>query len=244
MNLNFAGAKRERPIIQSFVEYLAGHGYPGIQVQDWPEDRNKNDIDAIANGLAIEHTSIDTLPNQRQKSAWFLKVVADLEAEFRNQPGFRLHITFPYDAIKRKQEWSKIKSELKNWILQTAPKLSDGHHRIQLAPLSCILNVNKSSSRKPGLFFARSVLEDDSLSERIGESIRRKSKKLVRYKEKGFKALLLLESDDIALMNTHKMARAIKAGCPDGKPDWIDEIWFADTSIDTEMEFHNFTNLF
>jgi hypothetical protein len=45
-------------------------------------------------------------------------------------------------------------------------------------------------------------------------------------------------------MDTGTVAEAVRAGCPNGKPDWVDEIWFVDTSIDTDPEFHDFTNLF
>jgi hypothetical protein len=244
VNKKSAGTKSERSIIQVFVEYLDNQRYPGIRILDWPEDHNDNDIDAVADGLAIEHTSIDTLPDQRQRSAWFVKTVGSLEEEV-GQLAFRLSISFPFDAIKRKQEWVKIRLELMEWILQSAPSLPDGHHRIKLTSMPFTLNINKSSSSKPGLFLSRFVPEDDhSLPRRVGESIQRKAKKLVQYKEKGYRTLLIIESDDLALMNTEKMARAVKTGCPDGKPAWVDEIWFVDTSIETEPEFYDFTNLF
>jgi len=113
VNEKSAGTKRERAVILAFVQHLASHGHPDIQVQDWPEDHNKNEIDAIADGLAIEHTSIDILPDQRQKSAWFVKAVGCLEEEFRNQITFRLYVGFPFDAIKRNQKWGQIRLELK-----------------------------------------------------------------------------------------------------------------------------------
>lgn len=37
------------------------------------KSRKTSDIDAIAGYFAIEHTSIDTLPNQRRDSDWFRK---------------------------------------------------------------------------------------------------------------------------------------------------------------------------
>jgi hypothetical protein len=50
--------RKDQKVIKAFVNYL------GLEVDEWPEDYNQNDIDAIAGPLAIEHTSVDTLPNR------------------------------------------------------------------------------------------------------------------------------------------------------------------------------------
>ena len=48
--------------------------------------------------FAIEHTSIDTLPNQRRNNDWFSQVIRGFEQEFENQLSFRISIMFPYDV--------------------------------------------------------------------------------------------------------------------------------------------------
>lgn len=53
--------------------------------------------------------------------------------------------------------------------------------------------------------------------------------------------MLLIENDDLALMNEFRMLEAIQEAYPEGLPDGVDEIWYADTSIPTEIEFYNFT---
>lgn len=59
-------------VINAFVTYLWENGHSCLQVDRWPDKENRNlaDIDAIAGAFAIEHTSIDTLPNQRRDSDW------------------------------------------------------------------------------------------------------------------------------------------------------------------------------
>jgi hypothetical protein len=61
--------------------YLGRNANPGLKVNARPDEVNRlsSDIDAIAGPFAIEHSSIDTVLNQRRDSAWFLKVVKVLE---------------------------------------------------------------------------------------------------------------------------------------------------------------------
>ena len=67
----------DKQVISLFVEYLATQGNPGLKVDTWPDEENRqsSDIDAIAGHLAIEHSSFDTIPNQRRNAAWFVQVV-------------------------------------------------------------------------------------------------------------------------------------------------------------------------
>jgi hypothetical protein len=55
---------KDRDVISAFVAYLQTNGHPNLKVERWPEDENRDsqEIDAIAGAFAIEHTSIDTLP--------------------------------------------------------------------------------------------------------------------------------------------------------------------------------------
>ena len=52
---------------------------------------------------------------------------------------------------------------------------------------------------------------------------------------------MLVENDDIALMNEAKMLDALREAYPDGLPQGVDEIWFADTSISDKPQFRDFT---
>jgi hypothetical protein len=52
-----------------------------------------------------------------------------------------------------------------------------------------------------------------------------------------FISVLLIESDDIALMGN-----AIRQAYPDGIPPGQNEVWCVETSIPSEIEFQNFTN--
>ncbi len=74
----------DKEVISLFVKYLAAQGNPGLEVDTWPDEENRQstEVDSIAGPFAIEHTSVDTIPNQRRDAAWFIQVVKPLEDEF------------------------------------------------------------------------------------------------------------------------------------------------------------------
>jgi hypothetical protein len=234
----------DRDVVDAFVAHLREYGHPGLEADRRPDDENRqaSDIDAIAGAFAIEHTSIDTLPNQRRDTDWFMRAAGGLEQDLPRKPPFRLSITLAYEAVTKGQNWAAIRQELKSWITSDAPRLADGRHVLDDVPgVPFRLRVTKASNRRPGVFFARWQPEDDTLPERIREQFDRKAEKLAKYHRPGATTVLLVENDDIALMNEWKMLAAIREAYPSGPPPGVDQIWYADTSIPNEIEFREFT---
>jgi hypothetical protein len=89
-------SRLEDKVIEAFVMYLAGKLYPGLQIIEWPDKNNTRtpDIDAIAEAagkrIAIEHTSADSLPNQRLHNDRFMEAIGHLEEEIKGQLNCRL----------------------------------------------------------------------------------------------------------------------------------------------------------
>ena len=236
----------DHEVIDAFIEHLQAHGFPNLRVDQRPdkENRDSSDIDAIAGKFAIEHTSVDTLPNQRRDSDWFMRAVGELEQELSSKLSFRLRITLEYNAIGRGQNWAEIRRSLKDWISNDAENLSDGRHDLDDVPgVPFLLRVAKASDRQPGVSFARWEPEDDTLVKRIQKLLDRKSKKLAKYQTGRYTAVLLVESEDIALMDDSTMLEAIRDAYPDGLPLGVDEIWYCDSSCQSELRFQNFTPL-
>jgi len=237
----------DHKVVDEFVKYLRNNGYKGIKIDARPEN-DKNTpanmrIDAIAGQFAIEHTSIDTLPNQRGRSGWFMQVVGGLEEELPRLP-YRLNITLEYEAITIGQNWEDIRNALRSWITQNSADLKDGRHILDNVPgVPFRLRVTKQSDRPPRIIFGRIAPEDESLPERIRQHLDSKIKKLAPYQERGFITVLLIESEDVALMNESKMLDALRKAYPEGLPTIINKIWFVDTSISTEILFRDFSDL-
>ena len=235
---------KDYEVVDLFVAHLAANGYLGLKVIRRPdqENRRSQDIDAIANGFAIEHTSIDTLPNQRRNSDWFMRVVGNLADELERKPPFRLKIILEYDAIDKDQNWPAIRVALKTWVEHEALRLPEGRSIIEKSSdIPFRLLVLKSNGRHPGIFFARYEPNDDTLPERIKIKFNEKAEKLAKYQRPGTTTVLLIENDDFALMNDEKIIKAIRTAFPAGPPTGVDIVWYADTSFSNAIEFRNFT---
>jgi hypothetical protein len=235
----------DRDVVDAFVAYLKERGYPDLRVERRPDTENRTapEIDAVAGPFRIEHTRIDTLPNQRRHSDWFVRAAGGLEREFRdNPPPFRLRITLEYDAVGKGQDWPEIRAALMNWVTKQAPLLTDGNIVVDSSrSIPFRLHVAKASERRHGVFFARFVPDDDSLAARVKEILGRKAEKLGKYQTPGATTVLLIENDDIALMNEETLIEAIRTAFPAGMPLGLDQLWYADTCIADAVDFRELT---
>ena len=240
---------KDYDVIDAFIEYLREHGYPALKICGHPDEKNRtsSDIDAIAGSFAIEHTSIDTLPNQRRNNEWFMKVVEGLEEEFSTQLSFRPSISFYDGSIAKGQDWKKICQGFKNWINEEKdnPRLADGSHWINNVPgIPFPFHVIKEHDSAQGVRFSRFPPEDTDLPNRVRKLFDRKAKKLEKYQNLGKTTVLLVESNDIALMDVQGqiLLEAIREAYPFGLPVGVDKIWYVDTAdLPDWITFKDFT---
>ena len=239
---------KDYDVIDAFIEYLQEHGHPGLRIDRCPDEENRtsSDIDAIAGPFAIEHTSIDTLPNQRRNNEWFMKVIEGIEEEFSSQLSFRLSISFYDGSIAKGQDWKKICQGFKNWINQEKdnPRLEDGPHWINNIPdIPFRFHVIKEHDPSQGVRFSRFPPEDTDLPNRVRKLFDRKAKKLGKYQNFGKTTVLLVESNDIALMDIQgrKILNAIQEAYLFSLPTGVDKIWYADTA-ELPIRFKDFTS--
>jgi hypothetical protein len=217
----------DREIVERFVDYLRSNGSPDLQIDSWPEDDypGQSVVEAIAGKLAIEHASVDTLPDQRQIGRQFVEALAALEllpAEAR------LSIVVPYELVTVGSDWEAYRFALAHWILNVSPTLQDGRHDIALPNTSLTCLGLKESTRPPAVILSRPIQEDATLADRVRQQIARKMKKLRRYKADGYTTVLLLETQDQSLMNQHKMLEAVREAVGGAMPGGLDQLWFTE----------------
>ncbi len=236
-------------VVEAFVNHLKLNGHPGIKIDRIPDEEKvqgdkKKDIDAVAGEFAIEHTSIDTVQNQTRDSARFLEVVKDLEEELSGTLDYWLEIAFPYDGVSTGQKWGDIRGALKSWIVNSSKDLQDCNHvKVSIPGVPFNVFISKDNIFDSGLCLLRFSPSDDNFSERLFKHLSRKAEKISSYQNQGFKTILLVESDDIALMNEDKLLDGIRKGLSMKLPNGVDQLWYADTSISSKILFHDFTEL-
>lgn len=233
----------DRQVISEFVAYLAANGRPGLSVDRWPEDEKDGEIDAVAGDLAIEHTSIDTLPDQRRDSAWFARVVARLEEVTTSK---NLYVVLENDAVRKGQEWDAISEALRRWLQNEGQHLAAGRHQVRIPGVPFPVHVyqwDAPPSFTPRLLFGRYVPNDATLPQRLKELCDRKIRKLARHKAEGRTTILLLENDDIANMNHVILSEAVRAAYPDGLPSGVDQVWYASTAFQPELHILDLSKL-
>lgn len=241
---------KDYDVIDTFIEYLRGHGHPGLEIYRHPDDENRTspDIDAIAGPFAIEHTSIDTIPNQRRNNDWFNQVIRGLDQEFEGQFSFCLIINFYDGSIRKSRDCKQIRQGFRNWINKEKnnDRLRDGPQWINNVPnIPFPFHINKCRDLLPGVRFGRFSPKCTNLPDRIRKLLDRKIEKLKRYRDLGKTTVLLIESYDIALMDIQgrKILNAIREAYPLGLPVGVDEIWYVDTAeFPDRIRFKNFTS--
>lgn len=236
---------KDRYVVDAFVAYLRDHGHPDLRVERRPDDENREtpDIDAVAGGFAIEHTSIDTLPDQRRNEARLERVFGTIEQEFDDALPYHLSIGVPNAAIGRGRDRDTMRTALKRWVIEESSHLPDGRTELHEGVPFRLIVFKSTSGRFTGVKLHSCASEDETLPERLSAQLNRKLKKLARYQHSpGIHAtVLLVESRDIALMNEWRLLDAMKAAFQDGLPPGVDQVWYVDTSIPTSLEFRNFT---
>jgi hypothetical protein len=223
----------DKRVILAFIDYLGKNGHEGLSVDSWPDDEERMDpeIDATAGPFAIEHFSVDTLPGQREARVPFLESIGALERELHGQLPFHLRVTVKWGAINKGQNYQSTKEAVRRWILGSSPTLPFGQHVIEGIPgVPFALHVWKDEQLGPGLFVGRFSIEDETLSMRIRTLAERKASKLAKERWGCYTRILLIENNDIALMNNVILVGAWTKAFPNGNPQSVDEVWYADTS--------------
>ena len=208
--------KPDRECIREFASFLQAIGRPGVAgVDRWPEDEAHGEIDGIVGPYAIQHTSIDSLPDGRFADQKFMAVIGDLERELAGKLGFPLQIVWHWSAIQKGQKWSAVHSAIRDWVAKVSPTLPDGRHAMtNVAGVPGSFDVEKGGPIKfDGVRFVRYDPCDTTLSARIRDQLTGRHDKLTvlgRYQTEGKTTLLLLESAGV-LMDAVKIVEALKS---------------------------------
>ena len=230
----------QNQVIERFLELYNRVQHTMYIVSSYPDEANRasKDIDAIAEEeghptLAIEHTKILTLKDQKRESAWFMKAFGSLEAEFANALPRSVSLVFPYKSVVLGQRWKEIRDAIRRWLVSAIPSLPVGRSDPVIPGVPFKLTVwCRQEGRSLLLSRWEPVVESrDSLKVQIGKQLSHKYETLGWYRASGATSILLLESDDIALVNWASLYRAFLFATEDTPRPDLDQVWMACTHL-------------
>jgi len=209
-------------------------------VTRWPdeEERNNRACDAYAESsgqvpLAIEHTLIPSFDLQKQHDAQFMRVIGDLEVELKHSFLFDLSLSIPMFAIQKGQDWPEIKTTVKGWLLANADTIPAGRSKVSIPDVPFDVELTRDDDLAPLFSVARLLDSSLNIPEQLAASIAGaladKDEQLTRYWEDGSQTLLILESQDIALVNRGMIYKAFLAAHAQVNPKHVREVWLAET---------------
>ncbi|MCD4693361.1 MAG: hypothetical protein K8R79_10640 [Calditrichales bacterium] len=230
-------------LIEEFIKQINKYYNTNLIITEWPDkvNRTTKEIDAIAETerlkIAIEHTSIDVLPNERRDDSRFYQIVGGLRNELINKLKFRVTIIIPSYSITKGYDYKKVRENLKNWLLKNVPTLTFGSKTILADGIPFEFEIKKEKSGRNKIAIGRDVPLDNTFVDRLSYILNEKSQKLQRYEKEDYKTVILVENSNIQLMSEDKIYNAVHSRNSKFSKNSVDEIWFADTSIENSFEF-------
>lgn len=232
---------------QVIEEFLAHH-HAGLSIDEVPDEteRQERAIDAIAGSLAIEHTSVDRMPEQRGTLAKYQRIVGPSREAYRNTPG-RVYVEIPYETVLKAKKLEELGAELHEWLSENLPRIEMGEERTvtlsQDPSFQFRIRRPEAWAEYDGLRFSVIVNPEEEAG-LVGQLVRLlrdqgKLAKLAAHKELGRATILLVESSDFQLMSRKILAEAFEEAEAELGPvlAQVDQIWFADTMSDDKVEF-------
>jgi hypothetical protein len=173
--------------------------------------------------FAVEHTRIESFPNQIAEGKHFAQLLEPLEMQLAGKlPGAFFLIVNVGVAKAPAAQHAEVRTALAEWILANGAALDPeettgprGNCDITATPSGVPFEVtlHRDCDYESRLFIIQNVGGDrQSLRrQRIGEALARKCPKLAAAHDDGCISVLILESDDIALANRVAVAEATVA---------------------------------
>jgi hypothetical protein len=197
------------------------------------ENRASPDIDAYAESqglspLAIEHTAVQSLAEQIRDSSRFAQALVPLESELASAFPFWLALVLPYRNVQTGSDWATIRGCIRAWVLANAGALPIGRTTRDIPGVPFPLTFWKRLTGGPGIFLVREVPSgnrNELLLAEMRKALDHSCSKLSKYHAQGATGVVVLESDNIALVDAGDLYRAFLLATRDQPRPDLDQIW-------------------
>jgi len=241
---------RQNIVVKETLGFISKSRGVVCEIFDYPDEKERKlpacDVLALIDGkkVAIEHTSIDSIPFQRRDNSRFMALLGPLEKELTGKlptPG-HYQLIVDMGVIPTGIKWDIVRSRITLWCQEVASSLEIGssstasRHFIREKPEGIPFEV--ALYRWPGrdgkLRIARFMPHDleNKRVEVIVQSLVSRGVKISEYKDRGFRTILILESNDIALGNASDIGQAFVSAIHRSKlKRFPDEVYLVETEM-------------
>jgi len=238
--------KRERFVIEEFCRRLSVLVREDCVVESWPdsETREPGACDAILKrgrgAWALDHTHLNSFRDHVKDNVLFNSITLQLQSSLAPICNEH-HINIVLGIRELPHGHRETICQLEASLLRIIPTVvDDGQlHRITLDSPACEVHVSRRASKLAGCFFHQLAPEGHNIELRqdIERAIRRKSKKLTRYKTEGKRTVLLLDTEDISSINEFTVADAFATATTQIDHSCLDEVFLFDQPVGTDVHF-------
>jgi len=238
----------QNKVIEITLKFIAKSVGVDGQILKYPDEDERNlsacDVLGIVGSktVAVEHTSIDSIPFQRRDNSRFMKLLGPVEKELSDKlptPGHYQLIT-DMDVMPTGINWNEVRARITEWCLKVAPRLEIGSpstapkHFVKEKPqgVPFELALYRWPGRDGQCRIARFSPEDleEKRTEVILQSLRTRGAKVAGYRNDTLRTILILESNDIALGNASDIGKAFVTAVHKIEPALLpDEVYLAET---------------
>jgi hypothetical protein len=214
--------------IKEFCEHLSRIDDHNVYVRSRPDARGQTGpglpdfiLNRFGENYTIEHTFINSYQNQVFYEKLFAKYITPLKLEDKIKaahPNKLVHVHLPIDAFKRESDARKFDFDqlTQNLIdaVGRAPETRNVGRATEYQFPNTPFPVHISKCAGWGITFVTQIVPIQReevpvyLTAEMSKAIRRKGEKLRAAKARGEKTVLLLDSDDYALINWEMLADA------------------------------------
>ena len=236
---------REDRIIDEFCEAVGHIEGIELKVVGRPDRDNPGagGCDALVSRqgttCAVEHTTFDAFPDQRSDSHRFRIVVSPLENSISTAfPDSFIRVAVPVQAVPTGLSWPELRDRLHERCaeaieqMEAVPPWEDRYEVLEFGDVPFPVYISRQHwPEDPGCLVMRSTPDDQkaALQDCIRTAVVAKRGQLRSYHESGNPTILILASDERALINDVVVAEAfVTALADEGLPE-IDDVFYAES---------------
>jgi hypothetical protein len=243
--------KKELKVIKEVLEFLSKTINVEYKIISFPDEDERNlpacDVIALVGTrkVALEHTSIDSVPFQRRDNKRFNELFEPLRSKLAGKlptPG-HYQLVIPMNVIPTGVNWADVRLRICEWVQVNAPNLEIGcpltapQHFIREMPQGVPFEVKLYHwPGRDGQFEIARDCPTDLENQRkkvIYRALISRGTKVTRYRNSGFRTILILESNDISLANASDIGEAfINAIKKVDSAELPDEIYLVETELE------------